>query len=438
MKVTLEKNIKIKSRQASMFQNAFIDIVFLVCLIITWIVLLYHSSLVIMAYRFFMSGRQRLEENLSNFKDPPFVSIMIPASNEENVIESTMDSMIELDYPSDRYEVLIINDESTDNTKQLLDSYAKSFKIIKPIHVPKGKGRKGKSFALNQAMAVAKGDYICIYDADNNPEPTTLKYLMAEMLSDPKNAVVCGKVRTQNRKKNLLTKFINLEFISHQWMVQAGRWYKDKVAMIPGTNFVFKREILEKLGGWDESALTEDTELTLRILDMGYYVAFNPFAITWEQEPESWKVWQKQRMRWLKGNQYIVKKYLSREHFSFKNIKQIFYMASVYGILLFTIVVSDIVFVLGVINIAHVSVSGPLFLTWFMALTLFVVSIAVTMSFEETSENTLKNIGLAILMYFTYSQAWIFLNIKSFFEKTEQKGKQPFWDKTPRVKLRML
>jgi len=419
-----------------MFQHTFVDLLFLFCLVNVWLILIYHSVLIVMAYRFFMVGRKRLEENLANFKNPPFVTLMIPAHNEEAVIESTLDSMLELDYPTDRLEIVVVNDESTDGTKEILDRYAAEYARIKPYHVPKGKGRKGKSFALNNVMKSSKGDVLCVYDADNNPEPTTLRYLIAELISDKKIACVAGKVRTQNRKKNLLTKFINLEFISHQWMVQAGRWYKNKIAMIPGTNFVIWKKVLAEAGGWDEGALTEDTELTLRLLDLGYYVAFNPFAITWEQEPESWKVWLKQRMRWLRGNQYIIKKYLNPKEFKWKNMRHLFYMSAVYGVLLFTILASDLVFILGIMNITHISISGPLLVTWFMALVLFVVSIAVTMSFEETTENTFKNIGLAILMYFTYCQAWIFLNIQSFFYKEKSKKDEPFWDKTPRVKLR--
>ncbi|MBI4971205.1 MAG: glycosyltransferase family 2 protein [Candidatus Omnitrophica bacterium] len=419
-----------------MFKNVYLDSLFLFCLVNMWIIILYQAFLVIMAYRFFLVCRQRLEKNLHNFKEYPFVSILIPAHNEEAVIESTLDSMLDLDYPADKLEIFVIDDESTDGTAKILDRYAKEYRRVKPIHVPKGQGRKGKAFALNRATKMSKGDIICIYDADNNPEPNALKYLVAELMSDPKISVVCGKVRTQNRKKNLLTKFINLEFISHQWMVQAGRWYRNKITMIPGTNFVIRKKILNEIGGWDEQALTEDTELTLRILQMGNYVSFNPFAITWEQEPESWGVWQRQRLRWLMGNQYIVKKYMHWSRLRMKNIRQILYMFTVYSSLFVTIVMSDLIFIFGLLNIAHIEVSGPLFLTWIFALLIFVISMAITTSFEETSESTIQSMGLAFLMYFTYCQFWIYLNFKSMYKNFVQKTDKTFWVKTPRVRLK--
>src|SRR5690625_4408122 len=81
---------------------------------------------------------------------------------------------------------------------------------------------------------------------------------------------------------------------------------------IPGTNFAIRRSILDTLGGWDEKALAEDTELSIRVYDLGYYIRFFPAAITWEQEPETWKVWWRQRTRWARGNQYVIVKFLMK------------------------------------------------------------------------------------------------------------------------------
>src|SRR5229473_83084 len=76
------------------------------------------------------------------------------------------------------------------------------------------------------------------------------------------------------------------------------RWKLLKIATLPGTNFIVRKEVLEEGGGWDEEALTEDAELSLRILEAGHRIKFVPYAVTWEQEPETFGVWFRQRTRW--------------------------------------------------------------------------------------------------------------------------------------------
>ncbi len=94
---------------------------------------------------------------------------------------------------------------------------------------------------------------------------------------------------------------INIESIAFQWIIQAGRWFFLRVAFLPGTNYLIRKDVLEKIGGWDENALAEDSELTFRIYDAGYLVDFIPTAVSWEQEPETLKVWVRQRTRWGPG-----------------------------------------------------------------------------------------------------------------------------------------
>ena len=418
-----------------MFSNDFIDLFFIFSILAMWGILFYHSFLLLVAYKFFMLGKARLTHNAKAVKKWPLITILIPAHNEELVIKRTIESILLLDYPKDSLQIIPINDSSSDKTGEIIDSFTRVYRSVEPFHIPPNEGGVGKSHTLNLGLKKARGEIICVFDADNSPEPTSLKYLVAELLSNPKYGAVCGKVRTQNRKKNLLTKFINLEFISHQWMVQGGRWFLHKYAMIPGTNFIIKKEILDELGGWDVRAIAEDAELTFQIQDRGYLIAFNPFAITWEQEPEKWGVWFKQRLRWLQGNQYIVRKYLSPKRLRLKTIRSLLYMIAIYTVLLFTLLVSDFIFLGGVLGFVRVTISGPLFLTWLTAFLLFVTATSVTLSFEETSENTIENFGVTCLMYFTYCQMWLVLSIRSFFIKSPKKGEKTIWVKTPRVKL---
>lgn len=91
-------------------------------------------------------------------------------------------------------------------------------------------------------------------------------------------------------------------------MAQAGRQQLFHLCTIPGTNYVIRRDLLEQIGGWDVKALAEDTEISFRVYQNGYRIGFEPHAVTWEQEPQTFEVWFHQRTRWVKGNIYVIAK----------------------------------------------------------------------------------------------------------------------------------
>ena len=106
------------------------------------------------------------------------------------------------------------------------------------------------------------------------------------------------------------------------------------ISTLPGTNYVMWNHLIKKLGGWDEEALTEDSELSIRIYEAGYKIKFIPYAITYEQEPQKWGVWIRQRMRWVRGNNYVAKKFWKEiPHFKSKRLAfDLLYTLSLYYI----------------------------------------------------------------------------------------------------------
>lgn len=285
------------------------DILMVICVLCIWSLLLVNIALIIAGYFYYIKLENEKPPELLPGEEP-FVSIMVPAHNEGKVIVKTVESLLALDYPHDRYEIIVINDNSSDNSSVLLGQLQEKYKgrnlII--INTDNVTGGKGKSNALNIGFTRSKGELIAIYDADNTPERTALRYLVAEIVNDAKLGAVIGKFRTRNRDQNLLTRFINIETLSFQWMAQAGRWKLFKLCTIPGTNFIMRRHIIEAIGGWDTKAIAEDTEISFRIYMMGYRIKFQPKSVTWEQEPQTLKVWFKQRTRWAKGNIYVSSK----------------------------------------------------------------------------------------------------------------------------------
>lgn len=143
----------------------------------------------------------------------PFVSIMVPAHNESVVIRRTVRALLNFDYPHDRYEIIVINDNSTDDTANVLKQIqaANPGRNLIVVNTDNVVGGKGKSNALNIGYSVAKGSVFAIYDADNTPEPQALRILVENLMSDSSLGAVIGKFRTRNRNASLLTRFVNIE-----------------------------------------------------------------------------------------------------------------------------------------------------------------------------------------------------------------------------------
>ncbi|MGO4543341.1 glycosyltransferase family 2 protein [Paenibacillus sp. 2TAB23] len=384
------------------------DILMLIAVICIWSLLLVNVVLIIAGYFFYLQNERRAVPAIKG--EAPFVSIMVPAHNEGIVIVETVKALLALDYPHDRYEIIVINDNSSDNSSELLgklqQKHAGGQLIV--INTDAVTGGKGKSNALNIGFAQSKGELIAIYDADNTPEKTALRYLVGEIMHDNKLGAVIGKFRTRNRNASLLTRFINIETLSFQWMAQAGRWKLFKLCTIPGTNFIMRRSIVEQIGGWDVKAIAEDTEISFRIYMMGYRIKFQPKSVTWEQEPQTLKVWFKQRTRWAKGNIYVIVKNMPLLfNRSAKNIHfDILYFISIYFLLLTSLITSDILLILHALGYVHTTIAGYSLFLWVLAIILFITGTFITL-ITEKGEMRLSNVWIIMLMYITYCQLWM-------------------------------
>lgn len=389
-----------------MLQNIY-DYLLLGSLLAIWLVILLNMVLVNAGFIAYLKYSRKQEKRV--LETLPFVSILIPAHNEEKVIGKTVESMLNLNYDPEMYEIIVINDNSSDNSAEILKKIQgkNPHRNLTIINTDKITGGKGKSNALNIGLERSKGQLLAIYDADNTPEKNALYELVYEIENDSKAGAVIGKFRCRNKNRNLLTRFINLEGLYFQWMAQAGRWQLLKLCTIPGTNFIIRRSILDEIGGWDTKAITEDTEISFRIYRMGYHIRFCPYSASWEQEPETIPVWLKQRKRWVKGNYYVM----------IKNFKYLFdkdagpvrfdilYFLAIYVFFFIGAVVSDLLFILGLGGFIDTYIMGYSLLLWFMAYILFILSVLIAASIEKGELNVL-NFFIVLLMYFTYCKLW--------------------------------
>jgi cellulose synthase/poly-beta-1,6-N-acetylglucosamine synthase-like glycosyltransferase len=420
------------------YTSVYIDLLFLAAAIGIWLFLLFN---VVLTFFAFLHGLTSEKERQRLFQEPfpfPFVSILIPAHNEGVVIRRTIESMLAFNYPRERFEIIIVDDGSTDDTAEIVGAMSLRHRNVKLVPIPKGEGGKGKSRALNVGLEHAMGDVISVFDADNRPEPNSLRYLVANLVNDPKLGAVLGKVRTINAKQNLLTRFINIEFISFQWIIQGGRYKIFNLATLPGTNYVIWRKILEKAGRFDEEAIAEDAELSIRLYELGYRIKFVPYAVTWEQEPQQLKVFIRQRTRWAQGMQYIIGKFL-RVAFQMKNRRimvDLFYMFSLYYMFFLALILSDVIAVLSLLGVVKLGLVGPFTFIWFLAAMLFFMELLIAVSMEE--EESFTNIVLSFLMYITYCQVWIVVMFRSVYMNLVQRrrGQRTVWEKTIRYRLK--
>jgi cellulose synthase/poly-beta-1,6-N-acetylglucosamine synthase-like glycosyltransferase len=408
-----------------------LSLLFVIAVILIWFMIAYQFVLTVFGYiNYIKSLNRKLAIDRMTF-DYPSCTILIPAHNEGKVIAATIESMLRLEYPEDRLRILVINDGSTDGTRDIILGAAARDRRVMVFDVPRGEGGRGKSRALNLAMARVTSEVVAVYDADNTPDRNALRYLVAELMGNKELGAALGKFRTVNKDVNLLTRFINIETLSFQSMLQAGRWQMHNIATLPGTNFVIWTWLIRQLNGWDEEALTEDSELSIRVYQEGYKIKFVPYAVTYEQEPQTWGVWVGQRTRWVRGNNYVLGKFLKQIR-RFRNKRLMFdvlYTLSLYYVFFVAIVISDLLFIVSAANLVTISLPGPYTFVWIMAFFLFLGETMLAISYD--GEDRARHIPVLVLMYFTYCQVWIYIVIKALWIEYVKKEKRT-WDKTIR------
>jgi hypothetical protein len=418
------------------YSHILLDALFVVAVTLIWFMLAYQSLLFFLGYRYYRLTRRRGRSPAPPAPDSdlPPISVLVPCHNEERVIGPTLRALTGLDYPPEKLEILIINDGSTDRTAEMARGFLGDGRV-RVLEVPAALAARGKAGALNFGLGHARHEVLAIYDADNTPEPGALRPLAQHLLADSRLGAVIGMYRAVNRRRALLTRFLNIEGIGFQWILQAGRWMLLRFTTLPGTNYVIRRSLVESLGGWDEQALTEDAEMTLRVYQAGYLVQFVPGSVTWEQEPETLRVWFRQRHRWVRGHNYLLRKYAGRllRATPRRVGLELLYTLSLYYVFFAAIVISDILFVFSAAHLIRIAVPGPYSVVWLFAYATFVLQLVIALAYEE-GEDTPLNILLIFVMYFSYCQLWIPVVARAFFDDFIAR-RETKWAKTERFEV---
>ncbi|MGX5201096.1 glycosyltransferase family 2 protein [Aliikangiella sp. IMCC44632] len=229
----------------------------------------------------------------------PLVSVLIPAWNEEVGIIKTLSSVIDSYY--ENLEVIVINDGSTDNTDNLVRQFFADYKkneFLKPkvkyLKLPNG----GKATALNRGLRIAKGEIIVTVDADSVMD----KYAVANLVKrfdSPKVGAVAGNVIVANKQRPLAI-IQQLEYLYGFFFKRADSTF-NSVYIIGGAAAAYRKSVLDKVGGFDHDIITEDIEMSTRILAHGYKTRYAANAVVFTEGPSDWQGLCNQRLRWKFG-----------------------------------------------------------------------------------------------------------------------------------------
>lgn len=251
-------------------------------------------------------ARQRMYCNDIIDSNMPSLTVLIPMYNEEKVAHNVLDSLLACKYDRDKLEIIPINDGSTDHTKEILDQYSSKYPFIRPLH--RNSSLRGKPAGLNDAMKIATGEIVVIFDADYRPTKDLL-YTLAISFQDPSAGAVMGRVVPLNAVKNRLTRLINLERSGGYQVDQQARYNMRLIPQYGGTVGGFRRSLLIDCGGFDPKILAEDTALTFKLYTKGWKVIYANNAECYEEVPETWDVRAKQVRRWSRGHNACLFKY---------------------------------------------------------------------------------------------------------------------------------
>jgi cellulose synthase/poly-beta-1,6-N-acetylglucosamine synthase-like glycosyltransferase len=245
-------------------------------------------------------------KNKKNLFDSPktnkkySISVLVPAFNEEKTIAGTIESVFSIDYPIK--ELIVLNDGSSDNTKKVVEKLLKKYPKLILIN----KKNSGKGDSLNQGLKIAKGELVCVVDADSYPAKDSFGKLVGFFDDKEVGAATCVFV-----PRNKKTFFEKLQAVEYNVIAFTRKLlgYVGAIYVTPGPLALYRKSVLEKIKGFDSKNITEDIEATWHLAYEGYRreMCLSTYATT--VVPTKFKAWYKQRRRWNLGGLQCISKY---------------------------------------------------------------------------------------------------------------------------------
>ncbi len=232
----------------------------------------------------------------------PTVSVLVPAYNESVSIADALRTIAASDYPL--LVIIVIDDGSSDNTASIASRLGiANVKIIVQRNA-------GKAAALNRGVAAARGDIVICVDADTVFQRDTASWIVQPFAKADVGAV-SGNVKVGNRH-SLLGRWQHLEYSHGQQTERRAQEMLGLTWCIPGAIGAFRREALQRIGGFTVDTMAEDTDVAVRVYLDGWRSVFEPRAIAWTEVPTTWRPFGRQRIRWHFGSYQVLWKHRKR------------------------------------------------------------------------------------------------------------------------------
>ena len=247
---------------------------------------------------FFEKGVKDKDGVLEKF---PHVTVAVPAYNEEENVKETVDSILNLDYPKDKLELIVVNDGSKDRTEEIVRRIINNKKDfdIKLL----SQENCGKGVAINKALSVAKGEFFATLDADSTIKEDALRKILPVFV-DQEVAAVLPLMKVKN-PKTILQRLQRCEYLVNLFFKKLMS-NLDCVHVAPGPFSTYRKSVIKKLGGFDRHNLTEDFEITLRLQKYHYKIVQLLSTDVYTKPPKTFIQFYKQRNRWYKGTIFNI------------------------------------------------------------------------------------------------------------------------------------
>ncbi len=234
----------------------------------------------------------------------PMFSIIIPAHNEEEVIEETVLGLQDLNYP--RYEVIAVNDGSTDGTAGILNRLAATQgEWLRVVHLSPN---RGKAKALNMGILVSKGEFLLTIDADCLVDTDILRWMAWHLVNFPRVGAVTGNPRVRNRS-TLLSKIQVGEYSNIIGLIKRTQRILGKILTVSGVLAAYRKSALVRSGLFDSDTVTEDIDITWKLQRNFWDIRYEARALGWVLVPETVRGLWRQRVRWAQGGAEVLKKH---------------------------------------------------------------------------------------------------------------------------------
>lgn len=333
----------------------------------------------------------------------PFVTVQLPVYNEMYVIERLIDQVAAFDYPKDKFEIHVL-DDSTDETVEIIlkkvEAYQQQGFQIQQIRRTTREGYKAG--ALKEGMALAKGEFIAIFDADFLPRTDFLRATIPHFFARPKVGVVQTRWEHINRDYSLITRLQALQLNVHFTIEQQGRQGGNLLLQFNGTAGVWRRQTIDDAGGWEADTLTEDLDLSFRAQLKGWEIVYLEKFESPAELPAEMNGLKSQQFRWMKGGAETARKMLPtlwRANISFQ--KKLFGTMHLMGSAVFIFV-----FLAGVFSVPLLFAMprlgvNPGLMTIFLASTLSIGAIYYVANVEAVlvKESYFRKIGKFMLLF---------------------------------------